>query len=121
MLLEKLLNIMDKFFPYNPLDGIEDELAKLDLDKIYVENVRSILNISPTRAERICELAVRNGVMTKFVEVLCPDGSAAASVPSGANLPSTVECWEEEDGEYIARTYPTNSLRKLTYYAYNEH
>lgn len=108
-----------RIFPYDPLEGIEDELSKLDLNKIYVENVRSLLNISSKRAEHICELAVRNGLMSKFVEVLCPNGGAAISAPSNSELPSAVECWEEEDGEYLLKNYPTQTLRKLTYYTYN--
>jgi hypothetical protein len=118
---KKFLEIISRVFPINPLSGIrEDVLARLNPNKIYVENVRSLLGISHNQALRICETAVRQGYFERRVEVLCPDGRAAASAEVEANLPSIVTCWQEEDGHYQEVELPTSDLQKLTYYRLNE-
>lgn len=119
MLLEKFLDTINKFFPNDYLYGKESELASLDLDKIYLENVRSLLDVSSKRAEQICESAVRQGVFSRKIEVLCPDGSAAITANTENELPDSVLCWTEEDGEFVQVKLPTEKLRRLVYYHYN--
>lgn len=87
-------------------------LARLNPEKIYVENVRSVLDISTWRAKEICETAVRQGFFQKRVEVLCPDGVVAASAPSEEQLPPTVICWSEFEEVEV----PTEHLRKNVFY-----
>jgi hypothetical protein len=120
MLFEKLLDIISKFIPSDPLGGVEQALARLNPDKFDVENVRSILGVSEASAKRICETAVRQGVLEKRIEVLCPDGAVAASADSEANLPATVNCLQEQDGDFEEVELPTSQLRKLPFYRLNE-
>jgi hypothetical protein len=120
MLFEKLLDIISKFIPSDPLVGVERALARLNPDKFDVENVRSILGVSEVSAKRICETAVRQGVLEKRIEVLCPDGAVAASADSEANLPATVNCLQEQDGDFEEVELPTSQLRKLPFYRLNE-
>ena len=87
-------------------------LARLNPEKIYVENVRSVLDISAWRAKQICETAVRQGVFEKRIEVLCPDGVVATSAPSEEQLPPKVICWEN----YEEVEVPTQQLRKNVFY-----
>jgi hypothetical protein len=96
--------------------GREAYLAKLNPDKIYVENVRSLFDVSYTHAVRICETAVRQGLFARFVEVLCPDDVVAASAPSEAELPPHVRCLIEHDGEMEEKEFETAALKKLTFY-----
>src|SRR5947209_7682408 len=92
-------NVISRAVPGGPLSGREAELARLDPDKIYIENVRSVLGVSTPTAERICETAVRQGLLRKMIEVICPDGSIAASAEDELRLPQMVTCWREERGD----------------------
>lgn len=91
-------------------------LSRLDPDKIYPENVRAILGVSAAHAIRICETAVRQGLFRRRVEVVCPDGSVAASAAVERDLPETVRCWSEEGGEYHESEVATRELKKVTFY-----
>ena len=120
MWLEKFLDIISRFLPFDSTSGIEEALARLNPDKFYLENVRSVLGVSDQRALQICESAVRQGFLKRRVEVLCPDGSAAASSDTEAGLPPIVRCWREEDGHYEEVELPTNVLQKISFYQLNE-
>lgn len=98
------------------MGGNPEDLAKLDPDKIYVENVRAALRVSTERAQLFCETAVRQGVFERFIEVLCPDGVAAKSAPTEADLPATVHCWMEHNGELEEVELPTATLSKTVFY-----
>ena len=112
-------NAISKIVPGNPLSGREAELARLNPDKIYLENVRSVLGVSSPVAQRICETAVRRGLLQKRVEVVCPDGSIAASGDSEANLPPTVTFWKEDQGDLEPVEMATASLQKAVFYRLN--
>jgi len=91
-------------------------LAKLNPDKFYVENVRAILGVSTRSATQICEIAVNQDLFERRVEVLCPDGSVAASATTEDKLPSAVECEQEVNGFHDSQLLETRTLRKVTYY-----
>lgn len=95
-------------------------LSRLNPDKFYVENVRSILGISYPSALRICETAVRQGLFERRVEVKCPDGVVAASADTESHLPPVVRCWHIEDGHLEPEMVPTGTLEKTTFYRLNE-
>jgi hypothetical protein len=100
--------------------GHEAELAKLNPDKIYIENVRSLLGVPYSTALRFCETAVRQGFFTRRVEVLCPDNAVAASAASEAELPKLVRCWSEDDGHTVETELPTRDLKKVPFYRFND-
>ena len=117
MLLTRFFDTISKFVPGDPLMGGNAEaIAKLNPDKIYVENVRSALRVTTAEASQICETAVRQGLFDRFVEVVCPDGAVATSAPTEAELPKTVHCWLEHDGEMQDVELPTNTLSKTVFY-----
>ena len=120
MWLTRFLDIISRDTPANPLSGIEDAVAKLNPDKIYVENVRSVLGVSYPAAVKICETAVRQGLFNRGIEVLCPDGSVAVSAPTENELPPTVHCWTQEGGNYEEITLATDALRKVAFYKLND-
>jgi len=95
-------------------------LSRLNPDKFYIENVRSILGVSHVAAVQICEAAVRQGLFERRVEVVCPDGAVAASADTEANLPETVRCWHEEEGLLEPEELPTKQLEKTTFYRLND-
>ena len=119
MLFQRFFEIISKLLPERTFVGDLEALAKLDPDKIYVENIRSVFHISSRSAERYCEAAVRQGVFLKFVEVRCPDGAIAASAEFGKSLPETVRCWKQQDGDYDETWIPTQDLSKAVFYRLN--
>jgi hypothetical protein len=96
-----------------------ERLSELDPEHIYVENVRSILGVSSTKARLICDTAVRRGVFSRRVQVLCPDGSVAASASTREELPSTVRYWQDINGDFELEYLPTSGLSTLEVFALN--
>src|SRR6202035_4788654 len=90
---------------------VVERLSALNPDRIYVENVRSILNVSNSKARAICDTAVRRGLFRRQVLVLCPDGSVGATAPSEEKLPPTVRCWVDADGNPEPETVATSELK----------
>lgn len=94
-----------------------EALSQIDPQHIYVENIRTLLGGSSWAAKLICETAVRQGIFAKRVQILCPDGSVAASLNAGQPIPETVRCWTEVDGEAEAVRERTDRLDKIEFYA----
>jgi hypothetical protein len=114
------LERISSLLPDGALTGNPEALTRLNPNKIYLENVRSVLGVSSKSAQRICDTAVRQGVFRKYVEVVCPDGAAAASAQSERDLPETVRCWKEEDGNFEEVYIPTRELSKTVFYRLND-
>lgn len=102
------------------MSGKEALISELNPDKILVEDVGSILDVSRASAERICETAVRQGLFRRGVEVTCPNGAVAASADTEADLPAMVSCWIETDGHLEEAKFLTKELKKTTIYRLNE-
>jgi hypothetical protein len=118
MLLERFLNTIAKRFPTKRLSP--DALSQLNPDKIYVENVRSLLDVSYSNAVEILEDGLKRGWLLSGVEVLCPDGYVAASAETENELPATVTCPAEEDGHPTEVEFSTNALKKVKFYRLND-
>jgi len=122
MSFEKFFGAISRLIPQRHDDRarILSMLSALNPDKIYLENVRSVLDVSAAEAKRILEAAERQGLISRGVEVLCPDGSVAASADSESNLPLGVRCWSEQDGHFEERVTKTEALRRNVFYRLNE-
>ncbi len=92
--------------------------SSLRPQRIYVENVRSLLGTNSWIAKQICETAVRQGIFIKRVQVLCPDGSVAITVDDVEDIPATVNCRKEVDGETEDTIEPTDRLDRLEFYQF---
>jgi hypothetical protein len=117
MWLQKFLTTIKGSIPFlaTPIDL--DALERLDTSRIYVENVRSVLGVSSREAEKICDTAVRQGIFDQLVEIRCPDGSVAMTLPHGAELPASVRCIvDDEDGFPSEEFIPTDELLKRRVY-----
>jgi hypothetical protein len=119
MSFEKFFSSISDLFLGPPDAALDEAIDKLDPDKIYVENIRSLLGVSTYSARAICETAVRQGVFQKHVEVVCPDGSIAASAISEASLPPTVRCWQIDGIDSSEVEMDTKTLNKQIFYALN--
>lgn len=118
MWLKKFLNIIADTLPPNSAPNILENLGKLNPNKFYVENVRSILNVNHKRAVEVCHLGVQQGIFQECVEVLCPDGDVAKIAVNEAELPEMVLCIEEIEGDYIEKEYVTKELKKTIFYRF---
>ena len=116
--LMRLYDLIDKFVPDAIPPGNIKALSRLNPDKIYLENVRSVLNISHRRAQSICDIAVKQGVFEGWIEIRCPDGSVPATAKTEASLPKMVRCWIEEDGESEPVYMETTGLSKVPFYRF---
>jgi hypothetical protein len=117
LLLTKFLDAISRYVPGDPfMGGNPAEIAKLDPNKIYVENVRAAMRTSTKRAQIYCETAVRQGVFERFIEAIAPDDTVVASAPTEQDLPPTVYRWVEHDGAVEEVTLQTVELPKRTFY-----
>jgi hypothetical protein len=117
-LLLRFLDTMAKRFPAKAVS--REALEQLNPDKIYVENVRSLLNISHSNAVQILDDGLNQGWLLSGIEVRCPDGSVAAIADSEDSLPQTVFCTQEEGGHPEEVELPTQSLQKVKFYRLND-
>ena len=121
MLSPKLLSIISSLMP-SPRIVSESRLralSGLDTQHMYVENVRSILDVNSIDALRICERAVAEGLFERGVEVRCPQGGVAAVATSEHELPPVIECWIDEDGHTELVELRTRDLEKINFYVLN--
>jgi hypothetical protein len=118
MLFERFLSTIARYFPSKRLSP--DALSQLNPDRIYVENVRSLLDVSHSNAVEILEDGLKRGWLLSGVEVLCPDGSVAATAEVESKLPSTVTCTTQEEGHPAEIELATDSLKKVKFYRLND-
>lgn len=114
--LMRLSDLIDKLVPDGVPQGKIEELSRLDPDKFYIENVRSVLNISHKRAKSICDIAVKQGVFEGWIELRCPDGSVPATAKTEDSLPEKVRCWIEKDGKSEPVWMASSDLQRVPFY-----
>ena len=120
-LFSKFLQTIKSLLPTGLTDEQVALLSHLDTHQIYVENVRSLLGVSNKEALAILETAVRQGVFTKMVGVVRPDGSIGASAKSEAALPRVFHyVADDEDGYPEEVDLPTQTLKKVVFYSLDE-
>lgn len=119
MLFQKFFETISNLLP-DRFTGNLDALSRLNPDKMYIENVRRIFGVSERAAQRYCDVAVRQGVFSRFIEVRCPNGSVAAIAESEDKLPKAVRCWEEEEGDFTEMVITTHELPKTVFYRLND-
>jgi hypothetical protein len=117
LLLTRFLDVISKYVPGDPfMGGNPAQVAKLNPNKIYVENVRAAMRTSTKRAQLYCDTAVRQGIFECFVEAIAPDDSVVASAPTEQELPPTVHRWVEQNGAVEEVTLQTVELPKRIFY-----
>jgi hypothetical protein len=119
LLFQRFLARISEFVP-DRLAGDSEALSRLNPDKFYLENVRSVLGVSSGTAQRICDAAVRQGAFQKRIEVVCPNGAVAASAADEEGLPETVRCWAEDGGGIEETYFETSALSKTVFYRLND-
>jgi hypothetical protein len=117
MPLPKLSSIINKLFATAKIPQARiDALSRLNPQRIYIENVRSILGVNATEAIKLCENAYHQGLFGKGIEVRCPDGAVAIAADAENAIPQTVHCWVEEDGHLEEKEVLTRDLERVSFY-----
>lgn len=97
------------------------KIGSINPEVIYVENVRSVLNVSTFNAKVICESAVAENLLLKKIGVICPnDGRIIESFDSVEEIPLTITCDICELDEIEPCTFNTVNLQKIEYYQLNK-
>ena len=87
---------------------------------IYVENVRSLLNITQTQAKNLLQEGVNSGDFEERIGYICPNQGCfdriIASFEVHESTPGTINCsmCEAEDNE--KSVYNTTDLKGITFY-----
>jgi hypothetical protein len=98
-------------------------LKELDTERIYVENIRSILNVNSKIAKIVCELAVRKGFFTKHISVECKNDSCGRVILSLNNekeIPEELVCYICKDDHAIKSSFKKEELNIVPFYKYVE-
>ena len=87
-------------------------------DRIRVENVRSLFNLSRSWAEKLCELAVNDGILERRIGLRCPNPECNRIIESVAvadDVPSKITCYvcEASGRESV---FFSDELEKVVYY-----
>jgi len=102
---------------------IQEALNSLDPDRIYVENMRSVLGSSTKIARLICKLAVRKGYFTEHFAVVCKNDDCnriIKSYYSREEIPKTLSCEFCKLENQSISTFESENLEILTYYSYSQ-
>lgn len=97
-------------------------IKSIDPGHIYIENVRSVLNVSRFRAILLCEMAVSYGTFEKKVGVFCPnEDRIIESYSAESEIPEEIKCFICEALDENDFVFKTNRLRKITFYQLRKH
>lgn len=115
----KFLQRIDKTFIGEFVSRKQQIIASTDPNRIFVENIRSFFGISTRLATILCELAVRDGILTKKIGVECPNsdcGRLILSVDDLKQIPETIVCQTCELRENHDYEFHVKSVRTTTFY-----
>lgn len=92
-------------------------ISTIDPGKIYVENIRSFMDVSAHKARTFCEMAVREKLFVRKVGLVCPnDGRIIEEYDDESDFPAKIVCHicEAEDKEPCS--FNTKNLKSVTFY-----
>jgi hypothetical protein len=80
---------------FNIIDKKTNLLSRLDPDRFYVENIRSIFNLPHPLAKFYCEMAVKQSYFIKKFGIICLNEECKRliiSFDSKSDLPKSIKC-----------------------------
>jgi hypothetical protein len=99
------------------LENYLNTIEAINPGKIFVENVRSVLNVSHKRARLYCEMAVLDKVFEKRLGIVCPQcGRIISEFDIHALLPPKISCSVCEHNDEEIFEFETAILQKKVYY-----
>lgn len=96
-------------------------LEKMESDKLYIENVRSLFNISFENAKFLCDSGVKEGIFTKRIGLLCPNEDCSRillSINEKQEIPNEISCDGCEDMERDRSHFNSDELKQIIYYKF---
>lgn len=96
-------------------------ISSIDPGKIYVENIRSFMNVSSHKARTLCEMAVRENLFSRKIGLVCPnDGRILAEYDNDNKLPDQISCHICEVEGRDPSVFKTSQLQKVIFYKLNQ-
>lgn len=95
------------------------DVASIDPERIYVENVRSFFGINHRFAKYLCELAVNEGYFEKQCGARCPNSDCNRIIATAGNLeslPPVVHCESCLLDEQDSSTFSIGDCKIQEYY-----
>jgi hypothetical protein len=74
---------------------LKESIQNIDPDRIYVENIRSVLTTNTRLARYVCELAFRKGYFKKYYAISCKNDSCGRVIKVyefAESLPENIIC-----------------------------
>jgi hypothetical protein len=99
-----------------------DTISKLEPERIYVENVRSITKLPTFLAKGLCEMAVSDGYFTKHIGVICPNENCKRIVKVidfDEEVPSKL-CCEVCEAEGLDYEFNSSQCETVLFYRLEE-
>ena len=98
-----------------------DILKETDPDRIYVENIRKMLNTSTSEAIKICDIAVEEGILRKKYALECKNNDCGRIIKvydRKEDIPSSIICRTCELDGHINFEFETKDLTITEFYQY---
>ncbi len=97
-------------------------IAKLDPNRIYVENVRSYFHVPYMVAKILCEMAVKEGFFKKKIALVCPNDNCKRIIKTQDSLYglSRIKCRNCEANEEDKCEFDISELEKMEFYQLNK-
>lgn len=102
---------------------LKNAIHSLDPDRIYVENVRSILNVNSRLAKIVCNLAVKKGYFKRYYAVECKNDSCGRIIESfeeKEEIPSELHCYICKDDGLEKTSFKKEELKTIVFYQYQK-
>lgn len=92
-------------------------ISTIDPGKIYVETIRSFMNVSTHRARTLCEMAVMDNLFIRKIGIVCPNDERIIEEFDSLNeIPDSITChFCELEGKENC-SFKTINLKKVTFY-----
>jgi hypothetical protein len=121
MLLLKLFHIIDNSFIGRSVEKRMNILASTDPNKMYLENIRSFYHIPKSLAQLLCNMAVKERLFIKKIEITCPHcGRCLMEVDKRSEIPESISCDVCELNEVENFEFNPTKLTTMEFYSLNK-
>ncbi|MFD2915085.1 hypothetical protein [Psychroserpens luteus] len=103
------------------ISNLESSIKQLNPNRIYVENIRAILETTTKMAKLVCRTAVNKGYFKEMYSLECPNDSCntvVASYDSLKSIPKFIECENCKLDGRLKYIYGADEMKVVKYYKY---
>lgn len=117
MSLKRFFQIIDKSFIGKAINKRIEIIGATDPNRIYVENIRSFYNIPLKAARFFCNMAVREKLFVRKIEVMCPNEDRSILVVDSVNdIPDLIHCNNCEMLEENKFEFAKEDIKTMEFY-----